>query len=79
MIFEVISAFGTVGLSMGFPGGVTSFSGILTPLSKTIIIAVMLFGRLGPLTILAALPWKRTFADAPLSADFENTDKIQIG
>ncbi len=64
---------------MGFPGSVTSFSAILTPTSKIVLICMMLFGRLGPLTLLAALPWKRTFADHPLSPDFENTDKIQIG
>lgn len=79
VIFEIFSAFGTVGLSMGFPGAVTSFSAILTPFSKLMIILMMLFGRLGPLTILASLPWKRTFADHPLSPDFADTDKIQIG
>ncbi len=79
VIFEIISAFGTVGLSMGFPGGVTSFSAIMSPFSKLLIILTMLFGRLGPLTILASLPWKRRFASYPLSPDFENTEKIQVG
>ncbi len=79
VFFEVVSAFGTVGLSMGFAGGVTSFSAILASSSKFLIIVTMLFGRLGPLTWLAALPWKRKHADAPLSPDFENTEKIQIG
>lgn len=79
IIFEVFSAFGTVGLSMGFPGSVTSFSAILSPASKFLIIFAMLFGRLGPLTILASLPWKRAYADHPLSPDYDNVEKIQIG
>ncbi len=79
VMFEVVSAFGTVGLSMGFTGGVTSFSTIMTPLSKLLIIITMLFGRLGPLTILAALPWKRAYADSDLSPDHDNVERIQIG
>lgn len=79
VLFEVFSAFGTVGLSMGFPGGVTSFSAILHPVSKLLLICTMLFGRLGPLTILASLPWKRRYANEPLSPDFPDTQKLQIG
>ena len=79
VFFELFSAFGTVGLSMGFTGSVTSFSAILSPYSKVLIIVTMLFGRLGPLTVLAALPWKRRYADHPLSKDFDDVEKIQIG
>jgi trk system potassium uptake protein TrkH len=79
IFFEIVSAFGTVGLSMGFPGSVTSFSAILSPASKLLIILTMIFGRLGPLTVLAALPWKRTFANHPLTPDYENAQKLQIG
>ena len=79
VVFEIVSAFGTVGLSMGFKGGVTSFSAILTPFSKLLIILTMLFGRLGPLTILASLPWKRRYTDHPLSEDYPGAEKIQIG
>ena len=79
VLFEVFSAFGTVGLTMGYPGGVTSFSGIMAPASKLLIAVMMLVGRVGPLTLLAALPWKRTHADHPLSADYDNVEKIQIG
>lgn len=43
-MFEVSSAFGTVGLSMGFNGLATSFSGALHPASRFIIILVMLAG-----------------------------------
>lgn len=46
--FEAASALGTVGLTTG----ITAF---LTTAGKLIIIAVMLIGRLGPLTLLAAL------------------------
>ena len=48
IMFEAASALGTVGLSTG----ITS---LLTTAGKLIIIAMMLIGRLGPLTLLAAL------------------------
>jgi trk system potassium uptake protein TrkH len=48
IMFEAGSALGTVGLSTG----ITRF---LTKAGKLIIIAVMLIGRLGPLTLLAVL------------------------
>lgn len=57
IVFEVFSAFGTVGLSLGFSGGNLSFAAILTPVSKILLIFTMLFGRLGALTILSAIPW----------------------
>lgn len=79
IMFEVFSAFGTVGLSMGFPGSVTSFSAILSDTSKWLIIFTMLVGRLGPLTILAAMPWKRRYAHIPLTNDHSDVTKLQIG
>lgn len=79
IMFEVVSAFGTVGLSMGFPYGVTSFSGIFTTASKVVIIVTMYFGRVGALTILQSLPGKHPDAHTPISEDFENAEKIQIG
>jgi len=48
IMFETASALGTVGLSTGITPS-------LTTAGKLIIIAVMLIGRLGPLTLLAAL------------------------
>lgn len=48
LAFEVFSAFGTVGLSMG----ITPF---LSPIGKVIIITTMFIGRVGPLTLLLAL------------------------
>jgi len=46
ILFEVISAFGTVGDSMGITAS-------LEPFSKFIIACVMFFGRLGPITIIS--------------------------
>jgi trk system potassium uptake protein TrkH len=48
IMFETASALGTVGLSTGITHS-------LTTAGKLIIIVVMFFGRLGPLTLLAAL------------------------
>lgn len=48
MVFEQISAFGTVGLT-------ANFTPTLTPLGKLWIIATMFVGRLGPLTIAFAM------------------------
>ncbi len=47
VIFEVVSAFGTVGLSMGITSSLNTFSRIL-------IIVTMLIGRVGPLTFALA-------------------------
>lgn len=46
--FELISAFGTVGLSL-------NFTTLLHPVSKVIIIITMFIGRIGPLTLVYAL------------------------
>ena len=48
IMFETASALGTVGLTTGITPS-------LTAVGKLIIIAVMLVGRLGPLTLLAAM------------------------
>jgi trk system potassium uptake protein TrkH len=50
--FEAVSAFGTVGLSMGETPG-------LGATSKLVIIALMFIGRLGPLTLAIALGRRR--------------------
>lgn len=47
-LFEIISAFGTVGLTMGITGS-------LSVSAKVLIILLMFIGRLGPLTIAFAL------------------------
>jgi len=48
LLFETISAFGTVGLSTGL-------TPTLHPASKIVVILLMFVGRLGPLTLAAAL------------------------
>ncbi|KAF2467846.1 uncharacterized protein BDR25DRAFT_305303 [Lindgomyces ingoldianus] len=45
VLFEIVSAYGTVGLSLGYPGVNTSFSGQFKTLSKLIIIAMQIRGR----------------------------------
>ncbi|KAJ5569176.1 low affinity potassium transporter [Penicillium hetheringtonii] len=45
VLFEIVSAYGTVGLSMGYPGISASFSAELKTLSKLIIIAMQIRGR----------------------------------
>jgi potassium uptake Trk family protein len=45
VLFEIVSAYGTVGLSLGYPGINASFSAEFRPLSKLIIIAMMIRGR----------------------------------
>ena len=46
--FEVVSALGTVGLSTGL-------TGTLSIMGKLIIIALMFLGRIGPISVFAAL------------------------
>ena len=48
LLFESVSAFATVGLTLGITGG-------LTDTGKMILITVMFIGRLGPMTIAIAL------------------------
>lgn len=45
ILFEVVSAYGTVGLSLGYPGTNESFSAQFTTLSKLVIIAMLIRGR----------------------------------
>ncbi|KAL1872881.1 hypothetical protein Plec18167_006531 [Paecilomyces lecythidis] len=45
IIFEVVSAYGCVGISVGFPNQNYSFSGAWHPISKLILVAVMIRGR----------------------------------
>ena len=48
LLFEVISAFGTVGLSMGITSS-------LTVIGKLILIFIMFLGKIGPLTLALSL------------------------
>lgn len=45
VMFEVVSAYGTVGLSLGYPNTNTSFSGQFSVISKLVIIMMMIRGR----------------------------------
>ncbi|KAJ7166638.1 TrkH-domain-containing protein [Mycena filopes] len=45
IMFELVSAFGGIGLSLGFPDDNYSFSGALGPWSKLVIIVIMVRGR----------------------------------
>lgn len=48
VLFEVVSAFGTVGLSMGLTGS-------LSVTGKIVIVVIMFIGKLGPLTLAFSL------------------------
>jgi len=67
IVFEVSSALGTVGLSCGITGQLS------TP-GKIIIIITMLIGRLGPLTMLALL----TFNITPAKFNYP-TEAVVVG
>lgn len=58
LLFEVCSAFGTVGLSMG-DGGVLSLSAHFSPIGKIIIIILMLAGKVGILAFALSLIWQK--------------------
>ena len=45
IVFEIISAFGGVGASLGYPDETTSFCSVLTSGSKIILIIIMIMGR----------------------------------
>lgn len=66
-LFEVVSAFGTVGLSLGITPQ-------LHPLGKLVLIAVMYVGRIGPLTMLYAFSRVR-----PLGAYQYVEENIMVG
>jgi len=45
VLFEVVSAYGGVGLSAGYPTVFTSFSTVWSPFSRFLIIIIMIMGR----------------------------------
>jgi len=60
VLFEVVSAFGTVGLSIGSAiNPLLSFSCDFSNWGKLLIILTMFAGRLGPLTMGSAVVWHR--------------------
>jgi trk system potassium uptake protein TrkH len=56
ILFETVSAFGTVGLSTGITPE-------LSPPGKIVIAALMFIGRLGPLTIVTAFARKHKYME----------------
>jgi Trk-type K+ transport system membrane component len=48
VLFEVVSAFATVGLSTGITAD-------LPPLGQLLLVVLMFLGRLGPITLVSAL------------------------
>jgi len=69
MLFEVVSAFGTVGLSRGITPG-------LCDTSKLTLIVTMLIGRLGPLTFAVALNYRASTGKVKVSFPEEH---VMIG
>ena len=59
LLFESVSAFATVGFSMGV-------SSEMTDVGKYIIMGLMFFGRVGPLTLAFALTRKQSIANYTL-------------
>lgn len=68
VLFEVVSAFGTVGLSTGMTAS-------LSPLGRLLIAVTMFIGRVGPLTIATALA-QRKKTRTPLHYP---EDRVMIG
>jgi len=62
--FEIVSAYGTVGLSLGAPSKNYSLAGAMSNVSKLILCAVMLRGRHSglPVTLDRAIVFPREFA-----------------
>jgi trk system potassium uptake protein TrkH len=60
VLFETISAFGTVGLSMGGGPAPVSLAGHLSPGGQLLLTGLMFAGRLGPLTLAVALARARS-------------------
>lgn len=71
ILFEIVSAYGTVGLSLGYPNTDTSFSGQFTTLSKLIIIALLIRGR------HRGLPYSLDRAIMLPSDKLDNIDRLQ--
>lgn len=71
VLFEIISAYGTVGLSLGYPGTDQSFSGKFSVISKIVIVAMMIRGR------HRGLPYSLDRAIMIPDADMQRRDKIQ--
>ncbi|CAI7627704.1 unnamed protein product [Penicillium crustosum] len=75
VLFEVVSAYGNVGLSLGYPTVSTSLSGEFTVFSKLVICVIMIRGR------HRGLPYKLDRAivlpSERLEEDHPDSDKVQ--
>lgn len=71
VLFEIISAYGTVGLSLGYPNVDESLSLQFTTVSKLVIIAMMIRGR------HRGLPYSLDRAIMLPSDDMQRRDKMQ--
>jgi trk system potassium uptake protein TrkH len=60
LLFEEVSAFGTVGLSTGTPWTALSLSASLSVVGKLVIMISMLLGRIGSLVLLMVISQKST-------------------
>jgi hypothetical protein len=82
VLFELVSAYGNVGLTLGYPGVSYSLSGRFSPCSKCVVIAVMLAGRHRglPRSIDAAVYLPSLFNTAPPAApaDPAELDAVQL-
>ncbi|KAI5962331.1 TRK1 [Candida pseudojiufengensis] len=71
ILFEIISAYGTVGMSLGYPDVNTSLSGKFNVVSKLVIIAMMIRGR------HRGLPYAIDRAIMLPDADMRRHDRVQ--
>lgn len=71
VLFEIISAYGTVGLSLGYPNVNESLSHEFTTVSKLVIIAMMIRGR------HRGLPYSLDRAIMLPNEDMQRRDKLQ--
>lgn len=71
ILFEIISAYGTVGLSLGYPNTNESFSKKFSTVSKLVMIAMMIRGR------HRGLPYALDRAIMLPDADMERRDEVQ--
>lgn len=69
LLYEAVSAFCNVGLSLGVTQN-------LTPFGKILIILAMYVGRVGPLTILFAFAYKQRMQKVPIKYP---EDRIMVG
>eukprot|EP00475_Leptophrys_vorax_P010303 TRINITY_DN16933_c0_g1_i1.p1 TRINITY_DN16933_c0_g1~~TRINITY_DN16933_c0_g1_i1.p1 ORF type:complete len:265 (-),score=57.31 TRINITY_DN16933_c0_g1_i1:74-868(-) len=80
VIFECVSAYGSVGLSFGYPNSALSFSGQFTVISKLIVVLIFMLGRHRglPTELDAAYSLYVKLTDQPELDDDQANDKTVI-